>query len=106
MPTETFEVTAAGKSVIKKDPNAILDYTFDWTTWLDLVSDTIASHQVIVPAGMTLVTSTVTGANKKVTAWLSGGTVGQTYQITCRIITNSSPARQDDRSFYAKIVER
>ena len=102
--TDTYVVSASGKSTIVKDPLAALDYIFDWSLWLDAITDTIAS-QVVVPAtGLTLASSSVVG--KTVVAWISGGTVGQTYQVDCKITTNSSPPRTDSRSFFIKIKDR
>lgn len=92
------------KATILKDPDAILDYTFDWAPWLDAVGDSISSKTIIVPSGMTSPSSQIVG--KTVIVWLAGGTAGQTYQVTCRITTTSTPARTDDRSIYVKIKER
>jgi len=103
--TDTYVVNATtGKASIIKDPTATLDYIFDWTLWLDDVVDTIASHIMTIPAGLTLVNSTKVG--KTVVAFISGGAVGQTYQVDCQITTNSSPARIDSRSIYIKIKDR
>jgi len=41
-----------------------------------------------------------------VTAWLSGGTAGTKYRVNCEIVTNSSPARTEQRSIMIKVVER
>lgn len=93
-----------GKPTIDKDPNATLDYVFDWSTWLaahDPV-DTITTHEVLV-TGVTLNTSAIEGANR-VRAWISGGTVGQPAQATCRITT--AAGRVDDRTIFFKIKER
>ena len=105
--TDTYVITGSGtsaKATIVKDPDAVLDYTFDWTEWLDALADTLADHQVIAEAGLTLETSSIVG--KKVVAWLSGGTEGTTYRVTCRVTTASSPPRIDDRSIFVKIKER
>lgn len=110
MSSETFDVTNPAKPSIKKDPNAILDYTWDWTTWLLDASnptDTISSHtiNIVAPAeGVTVQSSSITGASKMVTAWLAGGTAGKTVQVTCRIVT--AGGRTEDRSIYLKIKER
>lgn len=84
-----------------KDPDANLDYAWDWTSWLP-DGDTITSHQVTVPDGLTLGTTTLTGAI--VTAWISGGTPGELYTVTCRITT--SDGRTDDRSRTIKVEQR
>jgi hypothetical protein len=84
-------------SQFTKDPNALLDYTIDWTDWLD--GDTIASSSWTPDAGLTATapSHTTTAA----TTWLSGGTVGATYRVTNRITT--AAGRTDDRSLYITI---
>jgi hypothetical protein len=85
-----------------KDPQAVLDYTIDWTKWLDEVGDTIAMSTWIVPTGLTKVTETNT--TKLATVWLSGGTDGTNYTITNRITT--AAGRTDDRSITIRVRER
>ena len=104
MTIEKFVNRSNGQTIIK-DPDATLDYTIDWTKWLDLVSDTIASKDIVVESGITLVASVVDSTNKKVTIWLSGGTVGTTYSIACKITTNNSIPRIDERTFFVEIKE-
>lgn len=82
-----------------KDPDALLDWRFDWSAWLGS-GEQIASHTVIAPVGITVVATSRTAST--VTVWLSGGTVGRHYQVTCRVTSNQGPAglgRVDDRSF-------
>lgn len=86
--------------VMTKDPRAVLDYQFDWSAWLG--ADTITAHAVTVTAGLT-VTSTTASATA-VTVWLSGGTVGAEYTVTCHIQT--AGGREDDRSIVLAIWER
>ena len=78
-----------------KHPDDILDYRFDWagernntglTDWLEL-SETIVSHEVEVEAGLTLVSSSAVDNNTAVLAWISGGTDGNNYTVTCKITT-------------------
>ena len=103
--TDTFLVTASGKPTITKDPNAVLDYSWDWSDWLAEISPTsaIASHAIITD-GVTKDSSSSDGAI--VTAIISGGTVGQTASATCRITTDDTPPRIEDRTLYFKIKER
>ncbi len=108
--SETFVTDAkTGKATINKDPNAVLDYTFDWTDWLALVSDTIASKDVaIVDAAATggvVDSSSIVGGNK-VVVWVSGGTPGKTIALRCRITTSNATPRVDDRTVYLKVKER
>lgn len=104
MATETFVVTA-NKPTIVKDPNAVLDYTIDWSDWLQPISDTIASVAVSV-TGVTLDDTTNDGTS--VTIWVSGGTAGTKGSARVRITTAGTGAqpRTDDRTVYFKIKER
>lgn len=83
-----------------KDPNAVLDYTFDWQRWLQ--------------SGETISTVTVTGTNVTidsnsetggvVTVWLSGGTAGTEATVAVKIATSDS--RTDERSLALPVAER
>lgn len=85
-----------------KDPDAVLDYAIDWATnWLE-AGETISSHTVTVPAGITKDSDSESAGT--VTIWLSGGTAGSTYRVTCQIVTSSS--RTDDRSFDVLVSQR
>ena len=83
-----------------KDPNAVLDYQIDWSTWLG--SDTIATSAWTVPTGMTLVTSSAT--TTAATIWLSGGTAGSSYGVVNRITTDGG--RTEDRTLTIVVSER
>ena len=67
-----------------KDPDAVADYGLDWS--LRLVTDTILTSTWIVPDGITENSSSHTSI--ATTIWLAGGTVGQTYSLTNRVVTN------------------
>lgn len=82
------------------DPDAVLDYRWDWSSWLE-EDETITSYSVEVD-GITLDSSLNDG--KAVTAWLSEGTAGTKAEVTCRITT--SQGRTDDRTMYLSIDER
>lgn len=83
-----------------KDPSAVLDYEFDWAAWLG--SDTISSHTVTAATGITVASSTATST--AVIAWLSGGTAGQAYTVTNRIVTTGG--RTDERSITLQVIDR
>ena len=89
-------------AVYKKDPNAVLDYTFDWTAYLTPIADTIVSATFVFDAGLTKVSQSNTAMTA--TAYMSGGTVGEKLTLTCRIVT--AGGRTDDRSITLSIVER
>ena len=82
------------------DPDAVLDYLFDWSDWLG--ADTIASHTVTAAAGLTVDSTEATTTT--VTAWLSGGTDGASYAVTCHIVT--AAGREDDRTVTITVQER
>lgn len=83
------------------DPQAVLDFAFDWSGWL-AGAETIIAQTVVATAGLTV--ATVTQSTGVVTAWLSAGTVDTTVTVTCHITT--SAGRQDDRSIYVTVLNR
>jgi hypothetical protein len=83
-----------------KDPQALLDFSVDWTSWLG--SDTIATSTWTVPTGLTKVSDSKT--TEIATVWLSGGTVGQEYTVTNHIKT--AAGREDERSIIIQVQER
>jgi len=92
-------------SMILKDPEAVLDYAWNWANWLDTSTtpnESIIAHTITVPSGLTLESSTA--ASGSVTAWISGGTVGTTYRVECLIVTTAG--RTDERSLWITVQER
>lgn len=52
--TDTYVVNSKGQPVIVKDPNAVLDYSWDWTDWLDQTVDRVNGvPQILVTGGIT-----------------------------------------------------
>ena len=68
-----------------KDKDATLDYPFDWSNWLT-EGDAINTATVTVEDG--LVKSNVVSNDTTVAVWLSGGTVGESYEVVCEIETD------------------
>jgi len=89
-------------SPFKKDPDATLDYTFNWLPWLAPISDTITDVEWVPDEALTVESSSNTTA--RATAFVSGGTAGETLRLTCRITT--AGGRIDDRTIILKIVNR
>ena len=83
-----------------KDPDAVLDYLWDWTAWLD--GDTITSAIATADAGLTVESSSNT--TTAVTVWVSGGTAGETYSLTCTIDT--AGGRTDERTSRIRVRAR
>ena len=86
-----------------KDPEAVLDYKFDWSSWLDS-GETIASRTVTVDTGLTKDSDAVTDTSTSVTVWLSGGTDGVSYSVNCQIVTSAN--RTDERTMIIRVNER
>ena len=83
-----------------KDPDSLLDYVVDWETWLN--GDYIVSADTSAQTGVSVASETNTSV--KHTIWVSGGTVGNEYQVTSRIWTNVG--RKDDRTFTLIVQEK
>ena len=84
-----------------KDPEAVLDYAFDWSSWL-ADGETITTPTVTAETGLTLDSSSESGG--VVTAWVSGGTAGNNYSLECKIVT--SAGRTDERRISLLVRER
>ena len=89
---------------IEKGPNETLDYWIDWPTSDVSLAEAIVTHVWTIPAGITKV-SQVDAAHKS-TVFLSGGTLGARYVVSCRATTNSSPAKVLERAFTVRLVAR
>ena len=87
---------------IKKDPNAVLDYTVDWTDWLAPVADVVVSVDWVPSAGVTVVSSSNTSTTA--TAFVSGGVPDADEFVTCRITT--AGGRTDDRTINFSMLQR
>ncbi|MDE1828221.1 MAG: hypothetical protein KGH65_03620 [Candidatus Micrarchaeota archaeon] len=83
-----------------KDPAAVLDYTEDWSQWLG--TDTISSVTWTVPTGITQTSTSSTTTTA--TIWLSGGTIGTTYNVDCKIVT--AGGRTDARQLQITIATK
>lgn len=86
---------------IVKDPDAVLDYTLNLTSWL--VGETITSITVVKSAGVTVVSSSIVGGNR-IVLWVSGGYVNSAASTTVRFTT--SAGRTDDRTLFFTIKHR
>lgn len=96
----TFRIIA-GRLVIEKDPDAVLDYGFNLVDWLEEVSDTLDSLQV-TGVGVTVDSSFISGT--RIVAFISGGVVGEPASATFRYTTTGG--RTDDRTMHFRITQR
>lgn len=83
---------------VEKDPEAVLDYAYDFGNhpekpWLE-DGDSLQSHSVVADAGITVDSSAIVG--DQVVVWLSGGTPGESYDVTVRAV--SAQGRTDDKT--------
>jgi len=86
-----------------KDPQATLDYSFDWAPWLGI--DTIvSSNWAVSNSGLSIVPASESFDDTTTTLFLTGGAVGETYEITNTITTNAS--RTDERTIQIKVRDR
>lgn len=94
------------KSWPVKDPDEVLDYDVDWTRRLydegelaladagtppETPSDTIATSTFVLPdqvgSDNPLVADSTENTTTRTKVWLSGGVIGQSYEIVNRIVT-------------------
>lgn len=83
-----------------KDPDDTLDYTFDWTNWLN--GDQIASLTAIPSPGITV--NNTAFSSSSTTVWISGGTAGLPYSVTHRITTLGG--RQKDLTMTLRVENK
>ena len=98
-------MTTLMPTIFLLDPNADLDFGFDWTDWLATGETISVSAWALSPA---------TGLSKHgesesdgvTLVWLKDIVAGVTHRVTNSITTSTTPPRKDDRSFYVKGIER
>ncbi len=103
---------AASKTFPRKDPDAVLDYKFDWkaltngngeTDWL-ASGETISTYEITADTGITVDSDAKTDTDTSITFWLSGGTAEVDYEVACEIVTSAS--RTDERTAKVPVRER
>lgn len=83
-----------------KDPDETIDFPFNWKP--ELYGDTIFTSTFLLPDGLTQVSTSNT--TNTATIFVSGGSTGQTYRITNRIVTIGG--RTFDRTINVLVQER
>jgi hypothetical protein len=91
-----------GRRAARKDPDAVLDYSFDWALWLEEAQDTLSSADITAIGSVVIDSQSLTGS--VATAIVSGGTVGIEAGLRCRILT--AGGRIDERSLMLVIREQ
>lgn len=96
--------------IFLKDPDATLDYLINFGQWLP-DGDSVTDKTVTADAGLTVDSSTIVAGTAKdgttvqsgaVQVWVSGGTLGAEYDVTCHITTDGG--RINDETFTVRIV--
>ena len=101
-----------------KDPDAVLDYKFDWAAstngsgssdWLgagETIDDFDITITPVTTSPLTEDSSALADGDTSVVVWLSGGLEGTEYRVTCHIETDNATTREDDRTIKIKVRER
>lgn len=77
---------------IEKDQQSVLSYSFDWVDWLtgtDYITHVEYSVQARLNDPSPVVIESSGVALSKTYVFLSGGQLNKSYQISCKITTNS-----------------
>lgn len=92
---------------IDKDPYAVLDYTLDWTNWMpagDTITTVTITAQTISGDTAPLAIDSTTNTDYLATANISGGTVGNIYNVEYKIDTTNG--LKDSRNIRITVIER
>lgn len=94
---------------IRKDPEAVLTYSMDWTDWLqnsEVLTSVTYTLQVRAndPAPLVIEDEGLAHTNTWSYVQLSGGQVGKTYTVTAEITTDAG--NTDRRAFRIKAENR
>ena len=97
-----------------KDPDAMLDWYFDWAALSNGTgeSDWLAGGESITEAAVTVAPTggltagepAIVNGGTAVQVWLSGGVAGQRYTVACRVTT--SVGRIDERTAQVNVRQR
>ena len=88
-------------TTFEKSPASVLDYSFDWSSWL-ASGQTVSTSTWTADSGMTI--DSDTKSNTKTTAIVSGGTEGNSYFVSNTVVTNDGLTVR--RTFIIKVVVR
>lgn len=95
-----FDTTNSQKPTILKDPAAVLDYSFDWSAWLE--GEAITTVDVVAEAPLAIEGDPQLEGGV-VTVRVSGGDLGFLRSVTCTVTTET---KKDARSMFFKIIKR
>lgn len=93
------------------DPDSNLDYSFDLaaltngtgnSNWLQ-TGETVVTAVWTVPSPLTGANNSIINSGTTPKIWISGGVLGNTYVVSVRVTTSSSPARIQDFTLILKV---
>lgn len=88
-----------------KDPDEDLDYTWDYESLLATDEELVSYEFHDVPEAIELHDEAM--SDTAVTAYVGpGGTVGNEYVVSCKVVTSATPPRTFDRSIRFKMVTK
>lgn len=109
-------ITIHEGQLVTKDPADVKVYTFDWDTENLAVGVTIvalsstwtitAIRPSKVDTALTKDQESILAGSRKTQLRLSGGTLGQTYEIANKIRTSETPFQEKERSFRVLIENK
>jgi phage tail sheath gpL-like len=89
-----------GNDATIKAPGENLRYDFDYSAWLTELTDTISGTPTVTGTGLTI--TGVSTASGVVSAFIAGGTLGQTYEATCSATTAAGRIKQKKLVLYIR----
>jgi hypothetical protein len=94
-----------------KDPEGDLDYTVDWSDWLQDGETIVASAWTLDNTGeyevaeVVIASSELDATSTKAIVWLTTGSVGDEYKLTNKITTSNTPTRKNASHIIIRVVE-
>lgn len=101
--------TTTTSRLVTKDPNSIEVFRWDWDTehLADSVEISTSAWTITGPDSvLTKDQESIVTGNRKTQVRLTGGTEGETYTVTNRIVTNETPAQTKDWSIKFVIQQK
>lgn len=74
-----------------KTPDEVKDYSLDWSKdiGIDVIANGANSSWAVSPSGVTVTQSSLSGGGTLTTVWISGGVIGQAYEVKNTITTTA-----------------
>ena len=107
-------VTVVDGGLVLKDPADVKVYTCDWDALNLAAAVTITTSTFTITAvfpsatdvALTADQATILVGARKTQVRLTGGTLGQLYEIANRIVTSEAPTQTKERSFRLLVQNR